>query len=223
MNIGKISYQVFNYITLGLPEIERRENLRIRARERLEERFGSLEDDGSRIHQSKKKSFIQEDKQGNAIYDNQYFEGTRVKEESEKRNIEKRKIRDEIRPDTSSQKFLDGYFPSKVPIGEKKLIHAFYELPYGYSPVIGYSRDIYHHSSLRDTVGLYHSLLTLDMSNNKISEREYKRRVSDLEGFLDRIKQHSHLIKTSINPSNYRNVSNTENLDFLIEISKELK
>ena len=60
------------------------------------------------------------------------------------------------------------------------------------------------------------------MNNGKIDEREFKRRINELEEFLRRIKSSSHLLNPSIVPKNYQNTSSIKKLDKIIDISREL-
>lgn len=218
MVIGSFT-KVYNFVNLGLPELIRKELLKARAKEKLENKFGSLEDDGKRLHRGERLP-IQENSEGNSCNENIYFDNTDTQRRREIGDKERRKMGSEIRPDTSSQEFLDKYFPSKVPIGEKEFL--LYSMNDG-ERSIGYSRSRFHHSSLRDTVGLYHSILVLERSNGGMDKREYESLVKDLEGFLERINPQSHLIQPSTDSSKYENISSIKGLEKQIEFSKELK
>ena len=221
MSIKDTGYRVLNYITFGLPEIERKEKLRVRARERLIQRFGeNYEQHDCRT--LKQNQEVIEDEDGVPLRINLYGPNTRKQEKDE---IEKQRIRDydgEIRPQTESQEFVDKYFPATVPIGIKRLVYGWVCFEGQRPPVIGYDRDKFYHSSLRDVVGVYHSLLLLERDSGNINELEFRSGVRDLERYLESLDEKSDFITNSVH-DNSRKIQRYDNISTLQQLTQEIE
>ncbi|MCH8519257.1 MAG: hypothetical protein LAT82_00695 [Nanoarchaeota archaeon] len=208
-------------------EISRNE-LRVKARENLVKKFGkNFQDEDCRT--LKQKPEILESEDGHPSKINSYYSNTR---KYEKEEIEKQKIRDyigEVRPQTDSQELIDKYFPSKVPIGEKRPIYGWVSFEGQRPPIVGYKRETFFHSSLRDTVGLYHSLLLLEKESGNISEYNFRNEIRKLETYLDSLDPKSCYISNSVHDlprlenQRYRNISTIPQLIQEIESTQMRK
>lgn len=221
MSIRNIGYKVLNYITLGLPEIERKKKLRVKAKERLTQRFGENyeQHDCRTLRQNQE---VIEDEDGVPLRINLYESNTRKQEKDE---IEKQRIRSwngEVRPQTESQDFVNRYFPASVPIGIKRPVYGWVCFEGQRPPVIGYDRDKFYHSSLRDVVGVYHSLLLLERDSGNIDEKKFNSEVRDLERYLESLDEKSDFITNSVH-DNSRKIQKYDNISTLQQLTQEIE
>ena len=199
----------------------RKNELKVRARERLTQKFEeNYEQHDCRT--LKQKQEVIEDENGVPLRTNFYEPNTTKQEKDE---IEKQRIRDyegEVRPQTESQEFIDKYFPATVPIGIKRPVYGWVCFEGQRPPVIGYDRDKFYHSSLRDIVGVYHSLLLLERDSRSIDELEFKREVRDLEKYLESLDEKSDFITNSVH-DNSRKIQRYDNISTLQQLTQEIE